>query len=76
MLDLLRKTIKKLQKDFKEVIEVTNSQSELLLGKVDFSEIDKIWDKFDKFCIFDDLKDLYLKTVPEISKFETKIIDF
>jgi hypothetical protein len=76
MLDLLRKTIKKLQKDFKEVIEVTNSQSELLLGKVDFSEIDKIWDNFDKFCIFDDLKDLYLKTVPEISKFETKIIDF
>ena len=76
MLDLLRKTIKKLQKDFKEVIEVTNNQSELLLGKVDFSEIDKIWDNFDKFCIFDDLKDLYLKTVPEISKFETKIIDF
>ena len=76
MLDLLRKTIKKLQKDFKEVIEVTNSQSELLLGKVDFSEIDKIWDNFDKFCIFDDLKDLYLTTVPEISKFETKIIDF
>ena len=76
MLDLLRKTIKKLQKDFKEVIEVTNSQSELLLGKVYFSEIDKIWDNFDKFCIFDDLKDLYLKTVPEISKFETKIIDF
>jgi hypothetical protein len=59
-----------------EVVEVTNTQTELLKGKVDFSEIDKIWINFDKYCMYDDLKDLYMKTVPEIAKFEVKLEEF
>lgn len=35
-----------------------------------------MWNHFRKYCKFDDLKDLYNKTVPEIQKFEQKIIDF
>jgi hypothetical protein len=37
---------------------------------------DRLWNNFRKYCKFDDLKDLYSKTVPEIQKFEQKIIDF
>ena len=43
---------------------------------MDFTEIDKIWIHFDKYCMYDDLKDLYLKTVPEIAKFEVKLEEF
>ena len=58
------------------MVDVTNSQTELLKGKVDFAEIEKIWMQFDRYCMYDDLKDLYTKTVPEIAKFEVKLEEF
>ena len=76
MLDTFRKSIKKLQKDFGEVVEVTNNQTELLKKKVDFEEIERIWKNFERYSMYDDLKDLYMKTVPEIFKFENKIEEF
>lgn len=53
-----------------EVVEVTNSQTELLKNKVDFDEIERLWKNFEKYSMYEDLKDLYMKTVPEIFKFE------
>jgi len=37
-----------------------------LISKIDLDEGKRIWKNFTKFCLFDDLKDLYNKTVPEI----------
>ena len=34
---------------------------------------DDIWDNFKKCAVYDDLRDLYTRTVPEIKKFEDRI---
>ena len=39
-------------------------------------EGERLWIHFKKYCKYEDLKDLYQRTVPEIQKFEKKIIDF
>lgn len=75
-LESQKKTMKRLQGEFADVIEVTNSQTELLKTKVDFPELEKIWMQFDRYCMYDDLKDLYAKTVPQIAKFEVKLEEF
>jgi hypothetical protein len=62
--------VKKLEANFLEVVDVTNSQTELLKTKVDFEEIERLWKNFERYSMYDDLKDLYMKTVPEIFKFE------
>ena len=36
----------------------------------------KIWRNFQRFAEYEDLKYLYSKVIPEISKFEGRIIDF
>jgi hypothetical protein len=56
--------MRKLQGEFADVIEVTNSQTELLKSKVDYPELEKIWMNFERYCRYDHLKDLYAKTVP------------
>lgn len=40
------------------------------------SDAKKIWDYFKRFADYSDLKDLYNRVIPEIAKFEQKIIDF
>ena len=68
--------MRNLKGEFADVIEVTNSQTELLKTKVDYPELEKIWMQFDRYCMYDDLKDLYAKTVPQIAKFEVKLEEF
>ena len=63
-LESQKKTMKNLKGEFADVIEVTNSQTELLKTKVDYPELEKIWMQFDRYCSYEDLKDLYKKTVP------------
>ena len=65
-LEAQKKTMRKLQGEFADVIEVTNSQTELLKTKVDYNDLDKIWMQFDRYCAYDDLKDLYKKTVAQV----------
>lgn len=36
----------------------------------------RIWRHFQRFAEYNDLKELYTKCVPEIARFEQKIIDF
>lgn len=38
--------------------------------KQDKSEAGKIWQYFERFALYDDLRDLYNKTLPELGKFE------
>jgi len=47
-----------------------------LNSKIDLEEGKRIWKNFTKYCLYDDLKDLYNKTVPEIQKFEHKLMEF
>ena len=51
-----------------------------ILGKLNFKmdneEGKKIWDNLQRFAEYNDLKDLYNKCIPELAKFESKIIEF
>ena len=38
--------------------------------KLDITESKKIWEHFQRFAMYNDLKDLYSKCLPEIAKFE------
>lgn len=40
------------------------------------SDGQRIWKHFQRFCEYEDLKDLYTKVIPEIAKFEEKILGF
>lgn len=68
-----RKAVKKLQLDFAKVVESANATAELLRRKVDVEEGQRLWDNFERYALYEDLKELYMKTVPEIFKFEARI---
>ena len=36
----------------------------------------KIWEHLQRFCEYSDLKDLYQKCIPQLAKFEQKMIDY
>lgn len=55
--------------------EVSQTQKDLLL-KLNKNDATAIWRHFQRFAEYDDLKDLYTKCVPELAKFEQKIINF
>ena len=40
------------------------------------SEGVKLWKNFDHFAVYEDMKDLYQKTIPQISKFDDKLNSF
>ena len=44
--------------------------------KIELPTLDPIWKHFERFSLYDDLKTLYNKVIPEIAKFEQKIINF
>lgn len=50
--------------------------SQKINEKLDKAEGRKIKDHFQRFAEYSDLKELYKKTLPEIAKFEQKIIEF
>lgn len=44
--------------------------------KIELPILQPIWKNFERFALYDDLKDLYSKVLPEIVKFEQRIINF
>ena len=46
-----------------------------LNNKVDHIKMKTIFDQFSRFALYDDLKKLHSNVVPEIAKFELKIIE-
>ena len=44
--------------------------------KADVTEMTKVWDQFSRFAEYKDLKHLHTLVVPEISKFELKLIEY
>ncbi|CDW89243.1 UNKNOWN [Stylonychia lemnae] len=63
-------------RDFTHIQDDLKYLDEQVQKRMEIEDGDRLWNNFRKFCKFDDLKDLYNKTVPEIQKFEQKIIDF
>ena len=47
-----------------------------LKQKLTIKDGQRIWKHFQRFCEYEDLKDLYSKVLPEIVKFESKLIDY
>ena len=43
---------------------------------MDKDEAVRLWRNFDKYSTYDDFKDLYGKVIPEIQKFENKVLEF
>ena len=58
-------------KDFSAKID---SYGTLLDEKIDLPYLDPLWKNFERFALYDDFKDLYGKVMPEIKKFESRII--
>lgn len=52
------------------------AQDKKVSQKLTQNEGQKIWKYFERFAEYDDFKTLYQKCVPEIQKFETKLVDF
>ena len=55
--------------------QITDLQTQLG-NKIDNKDAKKIWEHFQRFAEYQDLKDLYNKCVPELAKFEQKMINF
>ena len=55
--------------------ELTVNNKELNL-KPDKEDLQEIWEHFERFALYEDLKSLNTKVLPEIAKFEQKIINF
>lgn len=64
------------EEEFDKVRADFRAYDKRLLLKVDKEEGQRIWDNFQQYAYYDDLKDLYAKTMPEIKKFEDKIVQF
>ena len=47
-----------------------------LMTKMDHIDGKKIWKHFQRFAEYDDLKDLYKRTMPEIMKFEERLMEY
>ncbi len=65
-----------IENDMKDRInaELVSMRKELKL-KTNNEETGKVWKHFSNYAEYTDLKDLYGKVLPEISKFECKLID-
>lgn len=47
-----------------------------LYSKFDKSDAKELWSNFENYARYEDLKDHYKKTIPELAKFEQKLINF
>ena len=42
--------------------------------KIELSDLKPLWKNFERFSLYSDFRELYNKVLPEINKFETRII--
>ena len=61
-----------MKKTISELSKRDNELQEDIDLKMTIEEGQKIWANFSKFAVYDDLRDLYQRCVPEIAKFEDK----
>lgn len=63
----MTKEIEKIREDFQ-------AYDDRLAGKTSVEETQQVWDNFNRFAFYEDLKDLYNRTLPELSRFEERLI--
>ena len=51
------------------------ANNRLLARKTEKDDLREIWEHFERFALYDDLKDLNRKVMPEISKFEKRLME-
>lgn len=69
-------TINRQDSELNSLNNELNSLAQDLHNKLTKVDGQRIWKHFQRFSEYDDLKDLYSKVIPEIAKFEEKIIYF
>ena len=71
-----RKALRVYDEELKRLgLEINKAFNEIDL-KVPLTDGQRIWKNFQRFAEYDDLKELYSKVLPEIGKFETKLMQF
>ena len=69
-----RKALRVYDEELKRLgLEINKAFNEIDL-KVPLTDGQRIWKNFQRFAEYDDLKELYSKVLPEIGKFETKLM--
>ena len=80
MLDSTVEKLDQTQKDQdNEIIQLGENVDKCFIeaqSKLDKNDAKHIWEHFQRFAEYKDLKDLYHKCLPEIAKFEQRIINF
>ena len=67
--------MQKLDDEIKEFGETIDSITKKLDLKIEYSDLRSLEKNFLRFALYDDLKNLYEKVVPEIGKFELKLME-
>ena len=67
--------MQKLDNEIKEFGETIDSISKKLDLKIEYSDLRSLEKNFLRFALYDDLKNLYEKVVPEIGKFVLKLME-
>ena len=72
------KTVKQhfalMTEEIERIREVFANYDGRLKDKANVSEVQQVWQNFSKYAVYQDFKDLYTRTVPEVKKFEEKMI--
>ena len=69
----------RLEKFDKELIQLNESYcliEQKVENRLTKQDGQRLWKHFQRFCEYEDLKDLYSKVIPEIAKFEGKLMRF
>ena len=76
----MKRDLQKITREAKEVSEILKEHSGTLKSlesgletKCSADDINKVWLEFQRYASYDDLRDLYNRTVPAVSSFEAKI---
>ena len=72
----VKKYMTNAEKEFADVKEDLKTYDGKLKSKCSIEEAKNIWNNFGRYSLYDDLKELYKKTVPEIKRFEERLVQF
>ena len=62
--------------ELEKLDKYVNSLQRQLAFKLDRQDGTRLWRHFQRFAEYEDLKDLYKKCIPQLAKFEQRIMDF
>ena len=72
----VKKYMNNAEKEFADVKEDLKTYDGKLSQKCSIQEAKNIWNNFGRYSLYEDLKELYQKTVPEIKRFEERLVQF